>query len=623
MWKISCCILGCLFSLMEVPAQQNHALNKKAVGLFLHAKQVFREGDQEKALELLDKAKTYDSGFSALYLLEADIYHKKGNKTGEITAVETALGLDSLKSHPYYFLVLADYYFDEADYGRALECYRYYLDRDKRLQVKQQAERQIANCRFALKALQTQSKRPVEVFYEAELPVYWPAVDITGQTLLFTQQEGDRENMWMLKNGKRYPVDFNTMENYGAPSLTADGQMMYFSMKNGRNSFDIYVAYRLTDTTWSEPVNLGAPVNTEAWDAQPAISGDGTRMYFASNREGGRGGSDIWFSRLLRREPDGRQFWSQPRCLYFNTEKDEMAPFLYFDSETLFFASEGYAGMGKKDIYKVNVAEVSEPLNIGITVNTQKEEFGFMVDASGQWGYFSSDISGKRCIYRYQLDQEIACPPAAYLKLQVLNESSWVINPDCLTLVEVETGDTLALYEQEYLRKEMLSCVPVNKLLLVSVIKKGYLYFSDTLQVKHSTAADPQVYTAVLHPIRKDSTLVLKGIFFDVDDYRLKPESYPELQQLAAFMKLNPHVKIEISGHTDNSGSDIHNYRLSENRAFEVYKYLFLKHIAKERMVYKGYGKDRPLLPNTSEEGRAKNRRTEIRIRGEETEREN
>lgn len=67
--------------------------------------------------------------------------------------------------------------------------------------------------------------------------------------------------------------------------------------------------------------------------------------------------------------------------------------------KTLFFASDGYAGMGRKDIYKVDVEQVTPPLNIGITVNTQRDEFGFMVDASGQWGYFSSDISGKRCIY--------------------------------------------------------------------------------------------------------------------------------------------------------------------------------------------------------------------------------
>ena len=117
-----------------------------------------------------------------------------------------------------------------------------------------------------------------------------------------------------------------------------------------------------------------------------------------------------------------------------------------------------------------------------------------------------------------------------------------------------------------------------------------------------------------LKPIEKNQTLVLKGIFFDIDDYRLKPESYPELRQLLAFLRLNPKVRIEIAGHTDDTGGDEHNYRLSEDRAFEVYKFLFLHRVPKERMEYKGYGKDRPLAPNDTEGGRAKNRRTEIKI---------
>ena len=161
----------------------------------------------------------------------------------------------------------------------------------------------------------------------------------------------------------------------------------------------------------------------------------------------------------------------------------------------------------------------------------------------------------------------------------------------------------------------MLACIPVNKLLWVSAVKQRYLYYSDTLQVKENTRENPRIYTLCLRPIQKEQTLVLKGIFFDVDDYRLRPESYPELRQLVVFLKQNPEVKIEISGHTDNTGSDQHNYRLSENRAFEVYKYLFLNHIQKERMEYKGYGKDRPLRTNDTEEGRKENRRTEIRVR--------
>lgn len=258
--------------------------------------------------------------------------------------------------------------------------------------------------------------------------------------------------------------------------------------------------------------------------------------------------------------------------------------------------------------------ETTEPLNIGITVNSQKDEFGFFVDGSGEWGYFSSDISGKRCIYRYQLDRQIACSPAVYINLVTENRTGNLISPDYLVLMDVERGDTLAYYDSVYAQKGMLACVPANRLLLVNAIKKGYLYYSDTLRMGTPSGEGTHSCKICLQPIRKDQTLVLKGIFFDVDDYRLKPESCYELQQLLTFLRLNPEIQIEISGHTDNTGSDRHNYQLSENRAFEVYKYLFLNHIDKERMQYKGYGKEQPIAPNDTEEGKAENRRTEIKI---------
>lgn len=606
-----------LFFIVNVASGQPPlSSNKKADKLYREARLLFRADELEKAVNVLEKAEGQDSGFSALHLLWADIYHKKGNRQDEIKAIERALAIDSLKGYAYYFIVLADDCFDRADYVAARQFYRLYLERDKRLNAAVQARKRLEDCDFAIDALRVSSRRETELYLQTERDVYWPALDVMGKTLLFTEQDGEHERMWMLRDTNRYPLNFKVEGKYGAPSLTADGRMMYFTIigEGGRRS-DIYVAYRLSDTTWSEPVNLGAPVNTDGWEAQPAISADGSGLFFASTREGGKGGSDIWFSHLLRRDANGRQYWSQPRCLYFNTPGNEMSPFLYFDNKTLFFSSDAYPGMGRKDIYKVDIGQVTKPQNIGITVNTQRDELGFIVDATGKWGYFAPDVSGRRCIYRYRLEDSVACVPAAYIRLLTEEENGEPLQPDRLTVTEVKTGDTLAYYDNVYAHNNMLACVPSETLLLIGAVKKGYLYYSDTLAVKTSGSESPQEKVIVLKKVEKEQTLVLKGVFFDVDDYHLKPESYNELRQVAEFMRLNPDVNIEISGHTDNSGSDEHNLRLSEDRAFEVYKYLFLQRINKERMSYKGYGKNAPLVSNDTEEGRAKNRRTEIRIK--------
>lgn len=612
-----CLCIFFLFCLAVPVAAQEFSTNKKANQLYGQAREVCREKDYEKALSLLDKASGLDNTFAELYFLRADIYKKLGDDDRETEAMQEGLARDSVKYTSYYYF-LGDKYIGRGDYALALGCYDRYLKWDKKRIYALQAGQQRENCLFALNALETGKRRPVELYLEAENSVYWPSWDMTGQTILYTALNAGVENIWMRREGGDVLLNLNSWHNEGTQSLTADGRMMYFTGCNrpdSRGSCDIYVAYRLSDTSWSDPVNLGFPVNTNAWEAQPSVSTDGTRLFFASNRGGGKGKSDIWYSVLLQTGEDGKQIWSEPRNLKINTPGDEMAPFLYYDNKTLFFASNGYPGMGGIDIYKVPLDGAGVPENIGVTVNTYKNEMGFAVDASGKYGYFSSDMDGRKRIYRYQLEGTLICDEMAYVQISVQDERGLPLSPDNLVVVNLAADDTLAFYDKAYASPRMLSCVPANSMLLISAIKAGYMYYSDTLQIGQADYQHPLHKEIVLSPVRSGESLVLKGVFFDLDAHSLKPESGVELDRLVAFLKLNPEVEIEISGHTDDTGTDEHNNRLSEDRAFEVYKYLFLHRIGKERMSYRGYGKSQPIAPNDSESGRAKNRRTEIRIK--------
>lgn len=610
--------IGCLLLLMLVGggAIYGQSDNKKAAANYQRALELFRQKDYNGTHAALDKAAALDDRFPELYLLRADVLDKEKRIPEEIEAIRKAFELDSLK-FTYYNYLLADCYYEQGDYENARKYFERYMQTDKKQNQLTAARRKTENCNFALHALRVQKKQPVQPYITSDKNVYWPSLDAMGHTILYTMQDGMDENIRMKMDTIDRPLNLNTTENEGTQSLTADGRMMYFTAcgrKGGLGSCDIYVAYRISDTLWSEPINLGYPLNTEAWEAQPAISADGTKLYFASNREEGRGGSDIWYSTLLRREPDGRQLWSRPKCLYFNTSGQEMAPFLYYDSETLFFASDAYPGMGGMDIYKVNVNRVNTPDNIGITVNTQKDEMGFAVDITGKWGYFASDINGPKNIFKYYLDDSIACPAVSRMELVLQDETGYPPSPENLVVVDPETSDTLAYYDGVYMNSPILICATNDKPLLLSIAGKGHMYYSDTIRIGREGVEKPLQKNIRMQKIKIGESLVLKGMFFDVDDHHLKPQSVTELQQLLHFLNLNHTVTIEISGHTDNTGSEQHNVQLSDARAFEVYKYLFVNRINKNRMTYKGYGKTVPVAPNDSEQGRARNRRTEIKI---------
>ncbi len=161
-----------------------------------------------------------------------------------------------------------------------------------------------------------------------------------------------------------------------------------------------------------------------------------------------------------------------------------------------------------------------------------------------------------------------------------------------------------------------LITLPVGKDYVLNVNRKNYLFYSDHFSLP-SNQVDTSFYVDIpLQPIETGASIVLKNIFFDSKKWELKPGSQTELNKVVQLLNDNPALKIEITGHTDNIGNPADNLILSENRAKSVVKYLIANGIAPGRLMSKGYGETRPIAPNNSEENRAQNRRTELKVLG-------
>jgi outer membrane protein OmpA-like peptidoglycan-associated protein len=183
-----------------------------------------------------------------------------------------------------------------------------------------------------------------------------------------------------------------------------------------------------------------------------------------------------------------------------------------------------------------------------------------------------------------------------------------------IELIDLETQKAVVESYSNKVTGEFLVSLPGNKNYALNVNQQGYLFFSENFALKNQSATDPLTINVGLEPIRAGAKIILKNIFFDTDKYNLKDESKVELDKLIQLLNTNTTIKIEIGGHTDNTGDIQKNQKLSDNRAKSVYDYLIANKIPAQRLTYKGYGATEPIADNNTPEGKAQNRRTEIKI---------
>ncbi len=584
------------------------------------------------------EAISIDKSFFEAFMMLGELMTKQKRFSEASTYYRAAVKIDSLFYKPVFFS-LADAEIMSGDYSDALIHFNVYLAQTGMSEKNRiVAKKNVINCEFAINAMKNPVPfNPVSVGSAINTTddEYWPSITADGKTLMFTRQtrnsdsnspfgQGQEDfyisyfsdNAWQLAINAGAPL--NTPQNEGAQTLSSDGSYMYFtacSRPGGLGSCDIYFSAFL-DGKWSEPYDLGKPVNTSNWESQPSISADGKTLYFSSNRPGGFGGKDIWYSVM-----NDKDLWTEPVNMgkTINTDGDEMSPFIHFDGRTLYFSSDGRAGMGGFDIYVTRMNDDStwtEPQNLGYPINTYNDEMGLVIEAGGQKAYFSTvrdKVYGKD-IFSFDLYESARPSPVSYLKGKVYDKETGRLLTADYELINL-SKNKVTIKNSTDETGNFLVCLPSGYNYGINVNKQGYLFYSENFMFEgqHSIVA-PFIKRIILSPIKVGEKMNLSNVFYEFDSWQLKKESTSELNNLASLLSDNKDYIIEIDGYTDSIGSAGYNQVLSEKRALSVVNWLINKGISPDRLKYKGYGNTSPIGDNVTVEGRKLNRRTEAKI---------
>ncbi len=621
-----------------VYSQSFHTKSNRALKEYNEGVTAYDYLDYGQAELLFKGAISVDKDFFEAYMMLGELMEKQRRYSEAVTNYRSAVRLDSMFFKPVFFsLGIAE--MKSGEYASALSHLKVYLAQTGMSEKNRiVAQKNVRNCEFSLNAI----KNPVP-FNPVNLgsainstdDEYWPSITADGQTLMFTRQPVSRngntsnellqedfyvsyfvDNAWQKAVNAGAPL--NTRQNEGAQTLSSNGRYMYFTAcdrPGGMGSCDIYFS-AFNDGKWTEPVNLRSPVNTSHWESQPSISADGKTLYFSSNRPGGVGGKDLWYTTM-----DDRNQWNTPVNMgtRINTDGDEMSPFIHFDGKTLYFASDGLTGLGGFDIFMTRMnsdSTWSEPQNLGYPINTYNDEMGLVIESGGKKAYFSAvrdKIYGKDIFY-FDLYESVRPTPVSYLKGKVVDRQTGNLLKANYELINLSANKIIIKSTTDG-SGNFLVCLPSGYNYGINVSKTGYLFYSENFMFEgEHPAVEPFVKKISLNHIKVGETMLLTNVFYEIDSWELKKESVSELNTLADLLMDNKGLLMEIGGYTDSTGSMEYNLSLSEKRAMSVVNYLVKRGISHERLKYRGYGNTSPIGDNITEEGRRLNRRTEAKI---------
>lgn len=466
-------------------------------------------------------------------------------------------------------------------------------------------------------------------FINSEYSDYGPSLAIDDKTLIFTSKRNTipdgldtRQNEDIFFSTIEYEVwdyaqplkELNTRYNEGSVCLTKDGKTMYFARCDAPDSYgncDIYTSSLQEDSTWSRAVNLGVSVNSKSWDSHPSLSHNDDTLYFASDRIGGFGMSDIY---LTFRDKKGNWVPAQNLGPIINSRNSEVSPFIHPAHQMLYFSSNGYIlNFGEFDIYKsAKINDIwQEADNIGPLVNGEGSEFYFTIDSKSQNLFYARSIENDLDnLDLYSFPLPMAAQPLATTRVygSLLDANTGdPFERGIVSIIDIETGIEVA---PQYLSEEgRFAFKLINNKEYLIVVQGDEFFRVEELFFLEGDMELNMVTESI------SSRLKFSSIEFDNGSSELKTSMYEDLDKLADFLMDNPDFKLRISGHTDSDGGYDFNMDLSKSRANAIAEYIiYFGRISAVRIETFGYGSTQPIVEEITEEDKALNRRVEFEL---------
>ncbi len=574
--------------------------------------------EQYERGEYFNAAKTYRAVYNKLSPKEdrelrgevayklATCYRRINQAPRASAAYQNAIRYEYPDSMAYYYLGRSLQ--AEGKYQPAIDAYTTFLEWNPDDAL---AKEGLRGCRKALRAKNEPKTRYIvknAKIFNSQRSDYSPMyLDKSLTTLYFTSstEKATGDNRSEITGTKKADIFFSTKNEKGEwqrpepaggelnsdaeegiVSFSPDGQTMYLTKSrrapDADTSVEIYTSRR-SDATWSSPQKFEITADTLSAFGHPAVSPDGTYLYFSSDMPGGFGGKDIWRINLKSQVGSLENMGEQ-----INTPGDEMFPYVRTDS-LLYFSSDGHPGFGGLDLFVAKLNSTGQRWsveNMGLPMNSSGDDFGITF-GEGESGFFSSnrrDARGYDNIYSFELPD---------LKITI---SGWVVDkdeepvPNAIIRIVGSDGSN----QKEIARSDGSFSFRLQRGVkyVMKAGAKGYLNVKQEFESGSEEEDADYTVDFILAAVNKPQ--VVENIFYDFDKASLRPESEKALDEMVQMLNENPNVTIEMGAHTDRKGSDEYNVNLSNRRAKSVVDYLIGHGINPERLTWKGYGETIP-----------------------------